>query len=705
MSSAKTSVVTIYDRIDTTKAKYGHVLEQIFWGFVLTSWVPVFYALALFPSTELGISNELLPIVVPTLDTYGHPILNFANFGVVAGIIIALIIGRPRYLYCLLFPLFCNLIPTFSDQGSLNWEQALTYGLFLLSFILSLATFIRFGHLLSPSFGLFSLVLILDASVITIIHWNFNDVNIPSVFELAYSNVAPNLPAALLFLISAVLWRVVYLAVEHNRDFFSSLFASGQLLPAAREALKLWLPMPIIFLVATAIYAAIFSYSSQAYIQNAINYVQENGLVDPTTAPEPDNLPPPTTTEEATVFLERAHTLTIKAKVDATATNLGDMANENVQLAADEAVAGMRARMPTRAPGTETRGCGWLDLKCHFMNLIKSITNSIYQSVRRDFLSELDRRLNVAAARAQGDIATFRAQATAEVNQLASLLSQRTEVGLKSSFQSYYLFSWVILIYSIIILIKTYLIVFARVIFNTKYGQFAVFEPGSIPRSHGQIGVRTNATSNELKLPTTDTTTYFVSRKLGLANHPQSKRRPKPLAAIFTRIANRAWVLNRVDMSNRSTYAGLTVSPPNSLVEWQLKKDERVIFWFNNFGAMSGELQIDRVVTLSVAGLVFGRMIYYCAQGPGKLILRTNNPAIVSGQKAARSYTTPCFVAWDTRCRFKVDANLTINDTFRSGVNVKKSTGDNVIVDTAPDEGQKMTTGILTYVTSFLLPI
>jgi hypothetical protein len=712
MRSTRASVVTISDRLDTTKSRYGNILQQVFWAFVLASWVPVFYALALFPSTDPAVSTQgLLPIVVPTLRAYGHWAVNFANLGVVASLIIALVLGKPQYLLCLLFPLVCNFIPEFSDRVALNWEQALIYGAFILSFALAVGAFIRFGHLMAPSFGIFASVLLLDALVVTGFNWLPGEGSIASIFTLAYANVAPNPLAALLFLISALLLRIVFLAIDHNREFFVTLRKSGDLWPAARETLVLWLPMPVVFLLASGLYAVIFHYTGEAYVQNIVAHVQspENGLVDPSSldpaANAADYRALPTTREDATVYLERAHLLTIRAQIDARAHGLQGMAIENIDQAADEAASGIRSRMPERAPGTETSGCGWLDFGCHFMNLVKSITNSIYQSVRKDLLDEMDRRLDAAAARAGGDIEKFRVEATQEADNLARLFSQRVEVGLKSGFEAYRIVSQIALIYSIIILIKTYLIVFARVIFNAKHPHFAAFEPGKIPDSHGQITVRTTPASNEFRIPAADTKTYFVGRRLGLANHPQSKRHPRPLAAIFTRIANCAWVLNKVDMSKRDSYVGLTVSPPNSLVEWQLKKGERVIFWFSNFGAMSGDLQIDRIVTLSVAGLAFGRMIYYCAEGPGTLVLRTNNPAIVSGPKASRSYSTPCFIAWDTRCQFKIDANLTVNDTFRSGINVKKSAGDSVVVDTAPDGRQHMTTGILTYIKNFLLPI
>lgn len=707
MTTATASVVTVQDRLDGATERYGVVLEQVFWTFVLVSWIPVIYALSLFPSSDASGSTGPLPIVVPSLNYYGHPYLNVMSIGTALSAAIALLLRKPYYLASLIFPIMCNFIPVFNDDVALSPQEAVIYTAFLVCFLVSVFTFMRFGHFLSPSFGMFSFVLVVDALIINLVNWFFESANIPSVFELAFSKVAPNILAALLFVVSAVLLRVVYLAIDHNREFFASLHRAGDLRAAMRKAAILWSPMFAIFLAATAFYAVIFYYSGRAYVSNVVGYVQTNGLVDPSSAPPPDSLPIPQTTEEATTYLERAHTLTIKEGVDATARNLEVTANENVQAASDQAVEGMRAKLPERAPGTNTHGCGWLDLKCHFMNLVKSITNSIYQSFRRDFLNELDRRLDAAAARAGSDIAAFKAAATEEVNDLADTFSKRVEVGLQSSFRGYEIASWIALLYSLIILIKTYLIVFARVIFNAEYSHFASFEAGKMPEAHGEIVIRTSASNNELTWPASDGGLYFVNRsKLGLTNHPASKRRPKPLAAIFTRLANKTWTLNKVDMSKRDRYAGISATPPNSLVEWKLKRNERVIFWFSNFGAMNGDLRIDRIVTFSVAGLAFGRSIYYCAQGPGTLIIRTNNPAIVSGSnKASRSYSTPCFVAWDTRCNFKIDADLTIQDTFRSGVNVRKSRGDHVVVDTAPDEGQKVSTGILMYITNFLLPI
>ena len=365
--------------------------------------------------------------------------------------------------------------------------------------------------------------------------------------------------------------------------------------------------------------------------------------------------------------------------------------------------------MPTRAPGTQTRSCKWHDFGCHFMNFVKSTTNSVYQSFRRDFLAKLQRRLDAAKASAGENTAAYKDAATAAINEEMAAFGRKLDAGVAGAFSGYRIVKLVFLFYSLIVLLKSYMVVLARVLFHPDAGLKANILDGKIPDSQGQVRV---SKEGDLIFPSGSKAKIYLAPRIKVSNCPTGARIPMAFSALLPRLANRTWQMKLIDLTGRKRQAVLSLKAPSSLIEWSLKKGERVIFGFDSFGGVGAGTKMGRLVTLNLAGLIFGRFVYYYAEGPGSLILTTNNAAIVAGgkktgqaRKASQSYVPGSFIAWNMRCRFSVDSNLTVNDTFRSSVMVQKTTGDHVVIDTESWQGRRVVSGILSYVRTFLLPI
>ncbi len=121
---------------------------------------------------------------------------------------------------------------------------------------------------------------------------------------------------------------------------------------------------------------------------------------------------------------------------------------------------------------------------------------------------------------------------------------------------------------------------------------------------------------------------------------------------------------------------------------------------------MGETVKVRRVASLSITTLILGRMIYYVAEGPGVLILRTTAAARISSDpEAHRPAPMPKLVAWAAHTCFGILAAQTTTDTFLSGYNLKTGDKDTVIWDTSTRRGNGPGTGILRFAKSFLLPI
>ena len=71
----------------------------------------------------------------------------------------------------------------------------------------------------------------------------------------------------------------------------------------------------------------------------------------------------------------------------------------------------------------------------------------------------------------------------------------------------------------------------------------------------------------------------------------------------------------------------------------EFKKGERAIFSFDDFVGMSDTLTVDRIVSLSISTMIFGRIIFHATEGPGVLLVTTKAAAPISSTDEADAAT------------------------------------------------------------------
>ncbi|SMD12069.1 hypothetical protein [Primorskyibacter flagellatus] len=684
----------------------GAVIQGL-WLLVMLSWLPIMGATRLNP-LAVADGTAMLRLPEPNADFWG-PLADFVPWVspfaalFVGGALVAWGFGQRALAYALCLGLALEFMPDISgvplpEASTEALRYWLTAGGVAVAFAASVMLTAIYGRLLSPAFlGFIGLVVYESAVIGVVASANALESEVawraPAVLGRVFEGFAPN-PAVLLVVLSAfVALRLFFKAVQDNADLLMQLRVDGRLGASLFHALRLWLPMLAIFAVLTVGYSAMWRGLDHVAAETALTYAD---------VPAPAE---PLSFEEMLVHIQTEQTMQWQAELNTRSLATQDQVNGLVRDSAEETHGFVEEKLPQRAPGTNTERCGW-NLKCHFMNLVKSITNSIYQGVRQGILDGLEARLERAETEAGRGTEAFRQRAVTEVDAALAIYRDTTTASIGQSFLMLNAVSVLLLIYSLMVLFKTYLIVLGRVILHPDESLTASLAVGRVPRSQGMTRA---SERGSLAFGKARRDVLYVKRDTGVYNVPTSARVPMPFKAIFSRILHRAWRMQKVDLSQRSQVSGLTMPPPASLVEWTLRSDEQVVFEWTHFVGVSSTVRIKRLLSFNLASLIFGRAMVHYAQGPGVLILKTNASAILprgaggkTSTRAARSYGPGCFVARDVHAGFGVHSDL--SEVMRGNYLVAKLSGDTVLIDTMPNDGGAARFGILRYARTFLLP-
>lgn len=706
---AHTLVDTDTTPLSTAPAK-GAILQAL-WLVVMLSWLPIMGAAGL---NLLGAAEgtAMLRMPVPNPDLWG-PLADFVPWLspfaplFVGGALVAWGLGQRALAYALCLGLALEFIPDISGvpvpavSGDALWYWLTASGL-ALAFGVSVVLTAIYGRMLSPAFLGFIGLVVYECAVIGAVA-SANAVDgafqgeatwrAPAVLGRIFEGFAPNPAILLVVLFAFVGLRLFFKAIQDNADLLMQLRVEDRLGASLFHALRLWLPMLAIFAVLTVGYSAMWRGLDHVAAETALTHAD---------VPAPAE---PLSFEETLVHIQNEHTKQWQAELNARSLATQAQVNGLVRDTAQDTRDLVDSKLPVRAPGTNTQSCGW-NLKCHFMNLVKSIANSIYQGVRQGIIDGLDARLKKAEAEAGRGTEAFRQRAVAEVDAALVIYRDTTTAGIGHSFDLLRAVSTLLLIYSLMVLFKTYLIVLARVILHPHEDRVATLATGRVPRSHG---VTRASVKGSLAFGKARRDVLYLKRNTALFALPTSARVPMPFKALVSRILNRAWRMQKVDLAQATKVSGLTMPPPASLVEWTLRSEEQVVFEWSHFVGMSSTVRIKRLLSFNLANLIFGRAMVHYAQGPGVLILKTDATAILprgtggkTSTRAARAYGPGCFVARDVQAGFSVHSDL--GEVMRGNYLVAKSTGDTVLIDPLPNGLGPARFGILRYARTFLLP-
>ncbi len=350
--------------------------------------------------------------------------------------------------------------------------------------------------------------------------------------------------------------------------------------------------------------------------------------------------------------------------------------------------------------GFKQEDCGFLGVKCEVKNWTKRELNKSYKSVRKQSLKNLEIQATQKGAEgADQAIVAIHATANRACEELEGL-NQKTQKSISFIFWSILLLSISLDILLGLVILKSFMYVFARVAFSNDTQNYVTFMESDAKSSQGNI----TKSGHQYTIPAKETNNYFVSRAYEPSGRAPKIALPQITKAILARIFTRNYLMNKILMDKRDEPVYFRSIGSQEFVEWEVKEGEEVIFHFSNFVGMSESLQLSAIISFRLSSLLMGRIIFTSAKGPGKIILLTQGKSAVTGDpKAEASVATSRILAWDKNARFHVESELNIFDVFLSGIYLKKKPEDLVLIDA--DAKGKAKSGIAQFIKHFILPI
>lgn len=362
-----------------------------------------------------------------------------------------------------------------------------------------------------------------------------------------------------------------------------------------------------------------------------------------------------------------------------------------------------------RSTGLTEKECDFLDLNCDAANLVKRILNGAYADIRR----RAEQRF-VANAIARAEAFDKHADATAntarkEIESELVAMKLKTKQTVYGVYQTSKVVQILLIAWLIVIMFKSFLYVFSRVIFDKETDIHV-----DLLEHHGDAQQGTVRHLQEIMIPDDyPHTIYYKPNFQPLGPAPRFSI-PQWRSSILSRMRFGAWNMNRIDMPLKNQ-RGLTFNAIEAeyLVDWELEEGEEIIFKYGNFVAMNENVELRTVISLRVATMLMGRFIFHtarCKGGPGRLILRTRGKPATEEQ-VRQSIPASRLIAWNRYARFSVDSHLTRADIFLNGFNLRRSEVDDenrpqgIIVVEADARSGNIMVGTLRFAKHFLLPV
>ncbi|MFW2404339.1 MAG: hypothetical protein ACN4GT_06190 [Gammaproteobacteria bacterium] len=363
--------------------------------------------------------------------------------------------------------------------------------------------------------------------------------------------------------------------------------------------------------------------------------------------------------------------------------------------------------------GMTTSACTFPDIKCAAANVVIDGLNDAYDNARgkaeEDFVRQVKVWANEAAESGEDATTYVTTRARKELGGQAAIFEARARQGIDRVRMAANLTGQVLLLLLIVAIIKSLLYVFARVIFDKSTDIDVDMLDKQDVAAEGKVTHLQEVTvSGDYPYDMYYKANY---QPLGLA--PRFSV-PQWRASIMSRLRFGAWNMNWADMPMGDS-PGITFNSIEAehLVDWEMQEGEEVVFSYRNFVAMNENVELRTVISLRVATLLLGRIVFHtarCTGGPGRLILRTRGkPA--TAEQVSQSIPVARLVAWNRNARFSVDSHLTKADIFLNGFNLRRSDAkDNdgprgILVVEADARDGGLLVGTLRFAKNFLLPV
>lgn len=698
------------------------VALNLFWFLVLVSWLPVIAGFTGFADNFIpfrgGPPDAVRWLAVPVPHVFAMLALVIAA--------LALYLKQPLLLICAVAPLLANFLGAPGVPGERNaaYYVAIAY---LAAFAVSFVLFAIRGHLRSLPVLLFVLICGWDTAVHELLEfWAWlkswfiwaADVSLPDLHtETVLHYVLTDYSAAesdlLIFLACLVFARFLALVWQQNVELGRRLKKYGWKDLASKylwPAFLLWWPMLAVFvLFGVWAYPALTNHISQ---QVALA-IQDDLIEKKYDEAKGQNPQLEEMIRHLIKYNRRELVTETKSKIDGlnlAAVKTTHELNTTVykKLATDI--------FPDRMPGTRTKGCRKTSIPCHAGNGVKSLANSGYRRLRDPPLAATKQTLVRLHEEAKGNGTLFAQNAKAAIENEINKSAAQAGVAFEKVLYAMSMFSLIMLIYSIMVLVKTYGIVLARIIFDIKntrrfYARLSNEDtnPGH-PSRPIQSEVR-HIEKQPLALLRSEKLNYYLTRDVLLPAGLPSAYVPYPAKAIGRRLRTKRYLMSYVDIVH-GQFSNVSLHLPGvfELVRWDIADGEQVVFRFKDLVGMSVGIRLKTEITFSLQALVFGRSVFHTATGKGILLLRTTRyPVVGAGTTAEegprKARDAGSLISWHTRTPFEIQSDRTIRGVFWLGYNIEKQAQGRVVYTTDATDSSSALMGIARWIRTFMSPI
>ncbi len=360
--------------------------------------------------------------------------------------------------------------------------------------------------------------------------------------------------------------------------------------------------------------------------------------------------------------------------------------------------------LPEMASVFKEEDCGFwgkLNFPCQAKNSAKRNVNESYIVQRNEMRGVLVAEVQKSAKGIQDGVEGSTDSVNGLMRSEIDAIIEKLKFTIQSTFDTILFINLLFDIAFGFLILKSFLYVFSRVAFSSDDENYVTLLESDGNTSKGKL----HESGNQYTIdPASTKENYFISRSFEPSGRAPKFSLPQWKAAILARVFTRNYAMNKVVMRSRSEAVHFKAMGSHEFVEWDIKEGEEVVFHFKNFVGMSEGIKISAVVSLRLTSLLFGRLIFTTAKGPGKLILITKGEPITAGHANANaSIATSRILAWQKNTRFNVESELNLIDVFMSGIYLKKKEDDLILIDADVKGPSK--NGIVRFIKNFLLPV
>jgi len=340
---------------------------------------------------------------------------------------------------------------------------------------------------------------------------------------------------------------------------------------------------------------------------------------------------------------------------------------------------------------------------------VKYSLNEGYKTVRAEQLVALQE--STADYRQRAKVIGSRPIDIAREDLSANILAIRLAIKkqLRRLYSAFDFYNGVAQILLTLMILKSLLYLFARIFFALEAddgNRLIQFEPNPEPAQRGAI----REVSERLDLTPEMGERFFVSKQFEFANAPPDEVTPQAHKALFSRLVNGVWHLNRIDTGVRDPAIPLPyrlVPGDERVVAWTLKPGDAVIFSWRHFVGMNEAIRLRTQYSWQLSSLIFGRMFFVVASvdpastADGCLLLNARGSHGIDAADNPSS-SPDQLLAWQTTTRFRLHARLTLRNIYRSGIQIRAMESDLAVMHLSQGKRKSGAAAFLKY---FLVPV